>query len=135
ARVLRVDVTSRSDYGDGSHERIQARVTYALAPSNPRNAAIAALTRPVVFQGDVDIVRPKNGGNGVVFVNVPNRGGRYLVRDTRPDARYLRQGYTLAEVGWQFDVPTGIGALRLEAPIARGLRGRVRSDFIVTAKT
>ncbi len=135
ARVVRVDVTSRTDYWNGSYERIQGRVTYALDPANPHDAAIADLTAPVEFTGDVDIVRPKNGGNGVLFVDVPNRGGRFFIRDTNPDEWYLRQGFTLAEVGWQFDVRDDPRLLRLNAPVAKGIRGQVRSDFIVAAKT
>src|SRR5829696_6555427 len=114
ARVVRVDVTSRGDYWNGTYERIQGRITYALDPANPHNAAIADLTQPVEFTGDVDIVRPKNGGNGVVFVNVPNRGGRFFIRDSNPDEWYLRQGFTLAEVGWQFDVRPDARLLRLD---------------------
>lgn len=135
ARVVKVDVLSRADYWNGTYERIQARVTYALDPANPHNAAIADLAKPVEFTGDLDLVRPKNGGNGVVFVNVPNRGGRFFIRDSNPDEWYLRQGFTLAEVGWQFDVRPDPRLLRLNAPVAKGVRGRVRSDFIVAAKT
>jgi hypothetical protein len=135
ASVVRVDITSRTDYWNGTYERIQGRVTYALDPANPHNAAIVDLTEPVEFTGDIDIVRPKNGGNGVVFVNVPNRGGRFFIRDTNPDEWYLRQGFTLAEVGWQFDVLPDPKLLRLDAPVAKGVRGRVRSDFMVAAKT
>ena len=135
ARVVRIEVTSRADYWNGTYERIQGRVTYSLDPKNPHNAAIADLTSEVEFTGDVDIVRPKNGGNGVLFVNVPNRGGRFFIRDTNPDEWYLRQGFTLAEVGWQFDVRPDPRLLRLDAPVAKGIRGRVRSDFIVSAKT
>jgi hypothetical protein len=134
ARVVRIDITSRTDYPLG-YERIVGRVTYALDPKNPHNAAIADLTKEVEFTGDVDIVRPRNGGNGVLFVNVPNRGGRFFIRDTNPDEWYLRQGFTLAEVGWQFDVRPDPRLLRLDAPVAKGVRGRVRSDFIVSAKT
>lgn len=135
AGVVRVDVTSRTDYWNGTYERIQGRVTYALDPANPHNAAIVDLTEPVEFTGDIDIVRPKSGGNGVVFVNVPNRGRRFFIRDTNPDEWYLRQGFTLAEVGWQFDVLPDPKLLRLDAPVAKDVRGRVRSDFIVAAKT
>ncbi|MEK6375505.1 MAG: alpha/beta hydrolase domain-containing protein [Acidobacteriota bacterium] len=135
ARVVRVEVTSRADYWNGAYERIQGRVTYSLDPKNPHNAAIVDLTQAVEFTGDVDIVRPKNGGNGVLFVNVPNRGGRFFIRDTNPDEWYLRQGFTLAEVGWQFDVRADSRLLRLDTPVAKGIRGRVRSDFIVSAKT
>jgi len=135
ARVLRVDVTSRTDYWNGTYERIQGRVTYALDPANPHNKQIADLTQPVEFSGDIDIVRPKNGGNGVLYVNVPNRGGRFFIRDNKPDEWYLRQGFTLAEVAWQFDVRPDARLMHFDAPVAKGIRGRVRSDFIVSAKT
>jgi hypothetical protein len=134
-RVVRIDVTSRTDYWNGTYERIVGRVTYALDPANPHNKAIADLTQPVELTGDVDIVRPKNGGNGVLYVNVPNRGGRFFIRDSNPDEWYLRQGFTLAEVAWQFDVRADARLMHFEAPVAKGVRGRVRSDFIVSAKT
>src|ERR1041385_171713 len=59
ARVVRVEVKSRTDYWNGTYERIQARVTYALDPANPHNKDIADLTQPVEFRGDVDIARPQ----------------------------------------------------------------------------
>jgi hypothetical protein len=134
ARVVRVEVTSRTDYWNGTYERIRARVTYALDPANPHNKDIADLTQPVEFSGDVDIARPRNGGNGVLNVYVSNRGGRFFVND-RPDEWYLRQGFTLADIAWQFDVRPDPRLLHFEAPVAKGIRGRVRSDFIVSAKT
>jgi hypothetical protein len=135
ARVVRIDVTSRTDYWNGTYERIQGRVTYALDPTNPHNQQIADLTQPVEFSGDIDIVRPKNGGNGVLYVNIPNRGGRFFIRDNNPEEWYLRQGFTLAEVAWQFDVRPDARLMHFDAPVAKGIRGRVRSDFIVSAKT
>src|ERR1041385_727288 len=68
ARVVRAAGKSRPDYWNGTYERIQARVPYALDPANPHNKDIADLTQPVEFSGDVDIARPKNGGNGVLYV-------------------------------------------------------------------
>ena len=135
ARVVRVDVTSRSDYWNGTYERITGRVVYALDPGNPHNKQIADLTQPVEFSGDVDILRPKNGGNGVLYVYVSNRGGRFFARDGNPDEWYLRQGFTLADIAWQFDVRPDPKLLHFDAPVAKGIRGRVRSDFIVAAKT
>src|SRR2546423_14219551 len=141
ARVVRVEIPSRTDYPLG-YERLQGRVTYALDPSNPHNAAIVDLDKAprnargeVEFSGDVDVVRPKNGGNGVLYVDVPNRGGRFFIRDSNPDEWYLRQGFTLAEVAWQFDVRPDARLMHFDAPGAQGIRGRVRSDFVVSAKT
>ncbi len=151
ARVDRVEITSRSDYLGarsfglaGSYERIQGRIHYVLDPANPHDAAIVDLDKAprnerglVEFTADLDLIRPKDPAraNGVLFVNVPNRGGRFFIREQNTDEYYLRQGYTLAEVGWQFDIRPDPKLLRLEAPIVRGLTGRVRADFVVTEKT
>ena len=68
------------------------------APKNDRGE--------VEFSSDFDVVQPVDParGNGVLFVNVPNRGGRFFIRDQDADEWYLRQGFALAEIGWQFDV-------------------------------
>jgi hypothetical protein len=139
ARVTSVEVLARNDVAFG-YERITARIHYALDPANPHDAIVADLDKAphnaqglVEFSGDAEILRPKNGGNGVLFVNVPNRGGKFFVRD-EPDEFYLSRGYTLADVGWQFDVRDDKSLLHFDPPLARGVRGRVRSDFIVAEK-
>lgn len=150
ARVDHVEVLSRADYAGGRsfglagpYERIQLRVFYAVDPANAHGQAIVDLDKAprnargeVEFSGDVDVVQPKSAarGNGVLFIDVPNRGGRFFIRDTNPDEWYLRQGFTLAEVAWQFDVRPDPKLLHFNAPVAKGLRGRVRSDFVVVDK-
>ena len=147
ARVERIEIISQNDFQDGKpfgaagpYERIQAVVHYALDPRDPHNSVIADLDRAprnargeVEFTGDVDILRPKRAaaGNDVLLIDVPNRGGRFLIRDADLDDWYLRQGYTLAEVAWQFDVRPDHTLMHFVAPIARGVRGHVRSDFVV----
>ena len=147
ARVDHVEISSRAPYLEGrsfglagAFERIQGKVFFALDPRNPHNAAIVDLDRApksdrgeVEFSSDFDIVQPVDParGNGVLFVNVPNRGGRFFIRDQDADEWYLRQGFTLAEIGWQFDVRADPHLLHLDAPVAHGLRGRVRADFVV----
>ena len=151
ARVDHVEITSRADYlGSrsfglaGPYERIQGSVHYVLDPANPHDAAIVDLDKAprnargeVEFSADIDLVHPKDParGNGVLFINVPNRGGRFFIREENTDEYYLRQGYTLAEVGWQFDVRNDSKLLRLYAPVVHGLTGRVRADFVVIEKT
>lgn len=76
-------------------------------------------------------------------MEIPNRGGKALVRaldpssdaDLRADGLLLRRGYTLVWLGWQFDVRAEPFRVRLHAPVAGGITGRVRSDFIVAEKT
>lgn len=147
ARVDHIEISSRAPYLGGrsfglagAYERVQGKVFFSLDASNPHNAGIIDLDRApknergeVGFSSDFDLVQPADParGNGVLFVNVPNRGGRFFIRDSEPDEWYLRQGFALAEVGWQFDVRPDPKLLRLDAPVARGIRGRVRADFVV----
>jgi hypothetical protein len=146
ARVTRVEVTARNDVG--RYETIAGRVYYALDPANAHNAAIVDLDKAprnasgeVEFSADLFIIRPKEGRNGTLFFEVSNRGGKGFVgldpkseADIR-DPFLLERGYTLAWVGWQFDVRPEPGRVRLYAPVATGVRGIVRSDFIVDKAT
>ncbi len=141
ARVVRLDVTSRRDAPYG-YEQIDGRVYFAVDPANPHNRAVVDLelapknaAGEVEFSADVSILRPRHGGNGTLFLEIPNRGGKSGLGFPDRDDFLLLRGYTVAHLGWQFDVRDEAGRLRLYAPVARGVRGRVRSDFIVTAKT
>jgi len=149
ARVDHFEITSRTDYlggksfgAAGAYERIQGRAYFALDPSNAHDRVIVDLDKAprntkgeVEFSADIDLLVPKNGGNGTLFINVPNRGGRFFIRDQNIDDYYLRQGYALAEVGWQFDIRPDPRLLRLYAPVVKGITGRIRADFIVADKT
>ncbi len=141
AAVTHVDVTARGDllggkpFGTvGSYEKIVARVHLDRAPRNDKGA--------VELWADVVVLRPKERGRGndTLLVDVPNRGGPLswrstLANESEIDTWYLRQGYTLASVGWQFDVREAAGLLRLAPPVAHGITGRVRSDFVVTERS
>jgi hypothetical protein len=138
ARVTRVEVTSRKDIWGGRYELITGRVWYAVDPANAHNAVIVDLDKAprAEFSADMNVMRPKAGGNDVLFFEVSNRGGTSMLRNGEPrEAFLLERGYTIAWVGWQFDVRPDPSAVRLYPPIAKGVRGRVRSDFIVTEKS
>ena len=136
ARVTRVEVTSRADVAYG-YERIAAKVHFAVDPKNAHNRAIADidLASSHEFAADLVLLRPKHGGNDTLFLDVPNRGGLGRFSDPGRDPFPFVRGYTLAWLGWQFDVRDEEGRLRLYAPVAKGVRGKVRSDFIVETKT
>src|SRR5689334_8268520 len=81
AEVVRVEVRSRDDAG--THERIIARVHYAVDPKLPVNQAIADLAfaprnaqGKVEFAGDLLLFLPKRApsARGTVFLEVVNRG-------------------------------------------------------------
>ena len=140
--------------GAGGYELLRGRATIALDPADPRNAVIADIAlAPRNAQGRVEasadllILRPTDPAraNGTLLVEPPNRGRAIiglLLNDT-PAARngqfdqpgdagngwLLRQGYTLAWVGWQGDPTPGAG-LRLRVPAPSGITGAVRDEFV-----
>jgi len=154
AEVVRIDVDRRDDFG--THERVIARVHYAVDPKLPANQAIAdisfAPTNPagrVEFDGDLLLFLPKRAATarGTVFLEVVNRGRDQSLglmsdarqRDLAPenwnlgDRFLLEQGFTVAFLGWQFDVRRGNGlALRVPAAPVTGL---VRDSIVTGGRT
>ena len=165
ARVVRLSIERREPvlggrpFGlAGAYERLIGTVEFALDPSHPRNQAVVDLALAardargeVVFSADFDLIKPVDyaRGNGRVYYEVPNRGGKGILRrlqfargslDPREDTDFgdgwlMRQGYTLAWMGWQWDVPEQPGLLRLRAPIAsdgpRPISGLVRAVILL----
>ncbi|MDO9709774.1 alpha/beta hydrolase domain-containing protein [Paracraurococcus lichenis] len=136
----------------GRYERIAARATIALDPTDPRNAIIADIAlAPRNAEGRVEavaevvILRPAEAqrGNGTLLLEVPNRGREIigqlmndlpgangLAKGTDPgNGHLMRQGYTLVWVGWQADIAPGQG-MRLAAPVVPGVTGPSREEFL-----
>ena len=167
AHVTRVEILSRTDVQDGrafglagAYEKIVGRVYFAVDPGNLHNRQIVDIDKAprnaqgeVEFSADVYLYKPKDmaKGNGAVLFEVSNRGGRGILRlvdggsSADPngeigDGFLLRQGYTVAWLGWQFDLAEEGEKVRLSAPVAhdaggKEIRGLVRSDFILSQKT
>ena len=159
AKVLHIDVATRTTvldgkvFGDaGAYERITGHVYFSLAVGNPHNQGIVDLRNAVnlkdgevEFSSDFVIVRPKDAarGNGSMLLEVPNRGrsriislvdgGNWDVAKDAGDAWLLRNGYTIASLGWQWDAD-GADALRFYAPIAKEngktITGLLRGDLM-----
>jgi hypothetical protein len=162
AEVVRFDILERvpafagRSFGDvGPYERITARATIAIHPSDDRNAVITDLAQAprspdgkVEATADVVILRPADPthGNGTLLLDVPNRG-RKLAPQLFDDAAqpgannaqvpddagigFLhRQGYTMVWVGWQGDIPSRAGQMALTAPVLKGVTGPAREEFI-----
>ena len=164
AEVTRVDIQRREDvlggkaFGEaGPYEKVVGKVYFAVDPRNPRNKVIADIDLApknaqgkVEFSSDFYIIKPKDAarGNGVALFDMVNRGNKALLRqfnratgavDPTSEAEFgdgylLRQGYTLAMVGWQFDVGKGKGLVGFDAPIAtdggKPITGWVRMWFL-----
>jgi hypothetical protein len=162
ARVTRIDIAKHSDvlngkiWGkSGAYEKILGRVYFAVDPANSHNHQIVDLEKvprnshgEVEFSADVYLLRPKSGGNGTLLLEVPNRGGKALLRavqgaeestDPTSDSEFgdgflLNQGFTIAWLGWQWDVRDDAGLMRLYAPVAHesdgtSICGLVRADW------
>jgi hypothetical protein len=161
ARVVRVEILSHEDLQDGTpfasagpYERILGRVYFAMNPDNPHNRQIVDLDKAprnqngeVEFSADLYLLKPKDmtKGNGAVLFEVSNRGGRGILRivnggDARNelgDGFLMRRGYTIAWLGWQYDLADRNHNLRLTAPMADDdgeLHGLVRADFTLAEK-
>src|SRR5215467_11486786 len=96
ARVVRVEVLSRTDIQDGkpfgragAYERVTGRVYFAVDPTNVHNRQIVDLDKAgrnaageVEFSADVYLLKPKDmsKGNGAVLFEVSNRGGKGILR-------------------------------------------------------
>src|SRR6202043_4242092 len=122
----------------GAYVKITARATLAVDPADPKNAIIADIDKAprddkgfVEATPDVVLLRPADPlrANGTLLVDIPNRG-RKLAPELFDDALspgsndavkaadagigFLHgQGYTLAWIGWQADIPPQPGQLPL----------------------
>jgi hypothetical protein len=160
ARVVRVEVTSRTNVLDGrvfgaagAYERITGRVYFSLPVANPHNVRIVDLGHAVnlkngevEFSADFVAVRPRDAhkGNGSLLLEVPNRGNARLLSlvdggdqdlaHDPGDAWLLRNGFTVVSLGWQWDA-TGPNALRFFAPVAKEkgktITGLLRGDVML----
>jgi len=166
ARVTRVEIISRTDIQGGrsfglagAYEKIVGRVYFAVDPANIHNRQIVDLDKAprnaqgeVEFSADLYLLRPKDmgKGNGAVLFEVSNRGGKGILRivngvtSSDPKAQFgdgflMREGYTIAWVGWEADLAEQGDHLRLFAPVAhdpggKAIRGLIRSDFTPAQK-
>ena len=161
ARVVRVEITSRTEIQEGkpfgnagAYEKIIGRVYFAVDPANLHNRQIVDLNKAprnaqgeVEFSADLYLLKPKDMAkrNQAVLFEVSNRGGRGILSLVNGregefgDGFLMRQGYTIAWVGWEFDLSSQGEHLRLSAPIAhdpggKEIHGLVRTDFTPAEK-
>ena len=139
----------------GPYVKITGRATIAVDPADPRNAIIADIDKAprdekglVEATADVVLLRPADPlrANGTLLVDVPNRGTKLAPQlfddaampgandaEKATDAGngFLHgQGYTMAWIGWQADIPSEPGQLALAAPVLRGVTGPARDEFV-----
>ncbi|RMF91900.1 MAG: hypothetical protein D6736_04455, partial [Nitrospinota bacterium] len=126
----------------GAYEVLRGRVTFAVDPSHPGNGRITDLAKAprnpggrVEWRADFCLLQPHDPrqGNRRLFFEVVNRGRILAFRlfdavEETPkltreehigDGFLLRQGYTLAWCGWQWDVIPSEGLLGTTVPLAQ----------------
>ena len=145
----------------GAYEKLVGTVELALAPALRQNQAVVDLALAprdahgeVVFTADFYLLKPVDAkrANGRLYYEVPNRGGKgvlgrlqYADGSLDPtsaedfgDGWLMRQGFAIAWMGWQWDVPERPGVLRLRAPVAtdhgRPITGLVRAMVITDSR-
>ena len=154
AEVTRVEIRTRGDISNGAafgpagaYEQIVGKIYFAVDPANARNQGIVDLDKAprndsgrVEMSADLTILKPKDAskGNGVALLDVVNRGTKTVLtgfnraNDNNPwgDGLLMRLGYTMIWVGWEFDVASRDGLLRIDVPSATGVVGRVSATFV-----
>lgn len=142
----------RTPYAHG-YERVDGVVHVAVDPDAPANRAVVDLDRAtrspdgrVRFEADLVLLRPSDPGDrsGRLLGWVTNRGRIPLLPFSVPppgfvpavgpdiepgDGFLLRRGWTIALLGWQWDVQRGAGLLGLEAPRVEGASTVVTVQF------
>ena len=171
ARVVRVEIHERTPIlgGEpyplvGPYEMITGRTYFAVDPELGPNRIITDIGKAprndrgeVEFSSDLVLLKPVRveRGNGAIFYEVSNRGGKAMVRlfnlardsqtprnpRTREDfgdGFLMRHGFTLLWLGWQLDPPHRPGNMRVYPAIARDpdhpITGLVRCDFVVKTR-
>jgi hypothetical protein len=169
ARVVRLRIersevvlNGRAWGAAGPYEKLVGKVDFGFDPKLQRNDIIVDLKlAPRDARGEVEAsadffmlkpVDPRKG-NGRLFYEVGNRGGKSLLAtfqkaagspDPTTEAQFgdgalMRQGFTLLWMGWQWDVPERAGVMRMDMPIAtengKGITGLVRGNFILNERS
>lgn len=156
AEVSRLEVTSRRDVAGGrlfgsagSYERITGKLYFSIDPGNKRNQVVADLDKApknaagkIEMSADLVILKPRDPsrGNGIAIFDIVNRGAGVVLPnfDGPPgktpeseagDGFLLNRGYTIVQVGWEFDARRE-GAIKIDVPAAAGVTGLVRATFI-----
>jgi hypothetical protein len=157
AAVVRLEVRERTPIADGKpfgaagpYERLAGRVYFAVDPQLARNRIISDIGQAprnaagkVEFSSDFVIMRPRDAqrSNSTALVEIVNRGHETMrgwfnsatAAEPLGDGFLLEQGYTLAWVGWQWDLPEQPNRPRLFSVTAtdngRPITGLVRAEY------
>ena len=153
ARLVRVEIAERSPILDGkpfgtvgAYDRLIGKAHFAVDPLAPANRDVVNLKLgprntkgEVEFYADFVVFAPRDPakGNGTLLFEVANRGRKGILHvfnraassnDPRTAAEFgdgllMEQGFTLAWLGWQFDVPREPPLMSVTVPVANNPDG------------
>jgi hypothetical protein len=154
--TTRLEIQSRTAVLDskpfgasGAYEKLAGTIRFAADPAHPLHQRVTDMGLAprnadgrVEFSGDFYLLKPVDmrKGNGRLLMDVANRGRKVALSMFNSAPRVpdpvtaeefgngflMRQGYTVAWVGWQIDVPRRDGLMALDVPRAQGVGGVVR---------
>ncbi len=136
-----LEITQRQDVGP-RYERLRGKATFRLDPKLPANRHIRDLELAprnaqglVEFSADIEILKPRDPAhaNGTLLLDVINRGGQTMGMFT--EDFLMQHGFTVACVGWQWDVPAAPNKLRMYPAHAKGVEGLVRAQLTIHEPT
>ena len=142
----------------GAYEKIAGTMRFAIDPAHPLHRQITDIALAprntdgqVEFSADFYLLKPIDAdkGNKRLLLDVANRGRKVAlgmfnstVRVPDPEAAehfgngfLMRQGYTVAWIGWQADVPRQDGLLAMSVPRAAGVTDFIRCELRPNADT
>jgi len=157
--VTGLEIHSRSPVLDGqpfgtsgAYEKIAGTMRFAVDPADVINRRVTDIglaprnaQGQVEFAADFYLLKPVDmaKGNRRLLVDCVNRGRKVVLGMLNSAPRVpdpstaeefgngflMRQGYTIAWVGWQTDVPRRDGLMALDAPRAKGITGFLRCEM------
>ncbi len=166
ARITEFQVLSEEPFAGGAtfgvvgpYVGVRAVARGELDPADPANAVIIDLALAprnargrVAYETDVFILRPRDGGSGVMLYDVLNRGNKFIpswlddasdangsVNDPRTpedagNGFTFRRGYTQVWSGWQPEAGDADGRMSVRVPTAMAggqpVAGRIRFEFV-----
>jgi hypothetical protein len=136
----------------GAYEKIAGTIRFAADPDRRLNRSLTDIALAprnsegrIEFSADFYVLKPVDArkGSARLLMDVGNRGrkvalGMFNSAPRVPDPTapedfgngfLMRQGYTVAWVGWQPDVPRRDGLMALDAPRAKGITGFIRCEL------
>ena len=162
--LTNIEIKSRTPFvggqafGDvGAYEQLDGVVHFAVDPESAANETIADIKLAprngqglVEFSSDFRILAPVDQGRGNrrLFLDILNRGKNSAFKnfnsspenapDGPPDPGngfLMRQGYTVAWCGWQYDVPEVPGIMGIRVPDAADAAGPISGKIVMTFQT